>query len=97
MKGKIYFTLREAHDEQRHIATIGVETFTSKAVAKKAFNEKIKEALSEHFDTSCKLRNELNPADYVFADPHIETFSLTNDGDDTPHNEEFEIEQTWMY
>jgi hypothetical protein len=97
MEAKKYFTLREAHDEQRHIGTIGVDIFTNAEIAKKQFNEKIEQALSEHFDEPCKLVDNLNPSTYISTDPHTEKFTFTYDGDNEPHEEEFEIEQTWMY
>ena len=91
-----YFTLRESHNERRHIATIVVD-LNYPITSGQEFNRKITEALTEHFDEPCTLVKRLDPQFYIANDPHDESFEFTYDGDAEAHTDQFEIEQTWLY
>lgn len=103
---KRYFTVREAHDEQRHIGTIAVDIridadphyhIGNKEEANKQLSEAVERALTEHFDEECILVKVLDIQNYMGTDPHTEAFTFTYGGDVEPHEDQFEIEQTWLY
>lgn len=91
MKRKVFLTVREGQEKNRHIATLAVLRATPQHI----INDKLKTACEEHFDSDVEIRED------VILDKctrgnigiiHIEVSNETQIFTTT-----VEVQETWLY